>query len=283
KHSLSVAPDAQAPSGESQKALDAVRGELTSFARELVSSLQFYQKQPDSLGIGELVVTGGTTHLDGLASALNTLVGVPVRTGDPLARVIAGRGVDLASLEGSLGSFAVPIGLGIDDEATRSVNLLPTDLALEARRRQISPKIFVPAAAALPIVVTAALFLPAHSTVSDRQSQLADAQGQLAALPQPNAGPAIDPTIEGEQARRAAAVADVLSGRMAWDRVLRDVSRVLPGDVWLTNLKGTAPRQLSSAVAPTVATATPAVAPTPGTPTPAPTAFTLTGFPDSQV
>ena len=44
-------------------ALDAVRRQLQSFARELVSSLQFYQNQPGSLGIGEIVLTGGTAHL----------------------------------------------------------------------------------------------------------------------------------------------------------------------------------------------------------------------------
>ena len=33
-------------------------------SRELVSSLQFYQAQPDSLGIGEIVITGGTSHLE---------------------------------------------------------------------------------------------------------------------------------------------------------------------------------------------------------------------------
>ena len=44
-------------------ALDAVRRQVQSFARELVSSLQFYQNQPGSLGIGEIVITGGTAQL----------------------------------------------------------------------------------------------------------------------------------------------------------------------------------------------------------------------------
>ena len=47
------------------KALDAVRLRLTPFARELVSSLQFYQTQAESLGIGGIVITGGTSHLEG--------------------------------------------------------------------------------------------------------------------------------------------------------------------------------------------------------------------------
>ena len=94
------------------QALDAVRRQVQSFARELVSSLQFYQNQPGSLGIGEIVLTGGTTHLQGLAEELERLIGVHVRVGDPLARVKVSKKV--ASAE-QLGSLAVAIGLGIED------------------------------------------------------------------------------------------------------------------------------------------------------------------------
>ena len=91
---------------------DAVRRQVHAFARELVSSLQFYQGQPGSLGIGEIVVTGGTAHLPGLAAELERLIGVAVRIADPLARVRAGKRLgDLTQV----GSLAVAIGLGIDD------------------------------------------------------------------------------------------------------------------------------------------------------------------------
>ena len=93
-------------------ALDATRKQLQAFARELVSSLQFYQNQPGSLGIGEIVVTGGTSHLPGLAAELQRLIGVHVRVGDPLARMKVSKRIG----EGEqLGSYAVAIGLGIED------------------------------------------------------------------------------------------------------------------------------------------------------------------------
>jgi type IV pilus assembly protein PilM len=93
-------------------ALDAVRRQVQSFARELVSSLQFYQNQPGSLGIGEIVLTGGTAHLPGLAAELERLIGVHVRVGDPLARLKVGKKVAGAE---QIGSLAVAIGLGIED------------------------------------------------------------------------------------------------------------------------------------------------------------------------
>jgi type IV pilus assembly protein PilM len=82
---------------------------LQVFARELVSSLQFYQGQPGSLGIREVVVGGGTAQLGGLAGALQRLVGVSVRVGDPFDVVSVGKKVSLAESP----ALAVPIGLGM--------------------------------------------------------------------------------------------------------------------------------------------------------------------------
>jgi type IV pilus assembly protein PilM len=92
--------------------VEAVRRQVQAFARELVSSLQFYQHQPGSLGIGEIVITGGTAGLAGLAAELQSLIGVRVRVGDPLARLKVPKKLPV---DEGLGSYAVAIGLGIED------------------------------------------------------------------------------------------------------------------------------------------------------------------------
>jgi type IV pilus assembly protein PilM len=92
------------------RAREALHGALQGFSRELVSSLQFYQSQPDSLGIREVVLAGGTARLAGLAQTLNGLVGVNVRVGDPLVGVSIGKKVKGGMPDPSL---AVPIGLGM--------------------------------------------------------------------------------------------------------------------------------------------------------------------------
>jgi len=115
KRELSLAVD-NVPEGltaeQAAAAREAVRRQLQGFARELVSSLQFYQNQPGSLGIGEIVITGGTAHLQGLAEELQKLIGVRVTVGDPLVRVKLGK--KLKETE-QVGSLAVAIGLGIED------------------------------------------------------------------------------------------------------------------------------------------------------------------------
>jgi type IV pilus assembly protein PilM len=115
KKELSLA-STSAPEGltpeQAETAREAVRRQLQTFARELVSSLQFYQNQPGSLGIGEIVITGGTAHLAGLADELQKLIGVRVTVGDPLSRVKLGKKVRETE---QVGSLSVAIGLGIED------------------------------------------------------------------------------------------------------------------------------------------------------------------------
>ncbi len=107
-----IAPDGLAPESVAV-AVDVVKRELGSFARQLVESLQFYQNQPGSLPIAEIVVTGGTAQMPGLADELSRLIGVPVRVGNPLARLKVSKRVSAS--EQQVGSLAVAIGLGIED------------------------------------------------------------------------------------------------------------------------------------------------------------------------
>ena len=93
-------------------AADIVRRQLQTFARELVSSLQYYQNQSNSLGIGDIVITGGTSLLPGLADELQRLIGVSVRVGDPFERVRVARGVVAGVNQRAL---ATAIGLAIEE------------------------------------------------------------------------------------------------------------------------------------------------------------------------
>ena len=115
KHELSLeggpAPD-KLTDEQATLAREAAVRQVNTFARELVSSLQFYQSQPGSLGIGEIILTGGTAHLAGFAAELQRLIGVKVRIGDPLVRVKVPKRFQEPD---QIGSLAVAIGLGIED------------------------------------------------------------------------------------------------------------------------------------------------------------------------
>ncbi len=112
KRSLDISVTEESGDERTAKAADAARREVNALARELASSLHFYQDQPDSLGFAEITVTGGGAHLQGLAAQLEELIGIAVRVADPFARVGSGHGI---SSNGQDGALAVAIGLGIED------------------------------------------------------------------------------------------------------------------------------------------------------------------------
>ncbi|MDX6480134.1 MAG: type pilus assembly protein PilM [Gaiellaceae bacterium] len=114
KHSLSLDGTATPDGFTSEQCAAAVevlhRG-VDSLVRELVSSLTYYQSQPGSHAIGEIVLTGGGSELAGLPQELSRQLGVPVRVGDPFGRLDVGDSVDHTDI----GSLAIAVGLGIED------------------------------------------------------------------------------------------------------------------------------------------------------------------------
>lgn len=151
----------------------------------------------------------------------------------------------------------------------RAVNLLPRDLE-QGRKRPATPVIIGCAGAVLATAVLAGGYLNASSKVGSANKELAAVQARIAALPQPAQPPATIAALPTERQQRVAALAAALSQRVAWDRVLREISLVLPDDVWLTSLQATAPE------APAPGTSAPA----PGTV--APNGLQIVGFTYSQ-
>jgi Tfp pilus assembly protein PilN len=137
----------------------------------------------------------------------------------------------------------------------RAVNLLPADLQQRKSIRQEDPAVVI--GSALGVVVMIALagaFLAAHGKAGAQQTRLTKAQLELAQLslknhtkPKPTKPttpitPIVPPpAVTGQEATWLAAVSSSLSQRIAWDRVLRDVSLVIPDDVTLTSMTMTAP------------------------------------------
>ncbi len=118
----------------------------------------------------------------------------------------------------------------------RAVNLLPRDV----KRSSLKPNVPVLAgviAAVLVVTILCAGFLLESAKVADRRNQLDAARAELALVPPPPPPQSnIEASLAGIEAARVSALQSALEGRIAWDRVLREVSLVLPEDVWLTTL-----------------------------------------------
>ena len=200
KHSLSLA-DPSIPAGltseQAEKVREAVVQALHTFARELVSSLQFYQSQPGSLGIGEIVLTGGTAHLPGFADELGKLIGVRVRVGDPLANVKVGKKVDRERAARFVRGRDRPG----NRELMRAVNLLPRDED-RARRQPEAVLLTAVLGAVLLTAVMCGWFMMASSGVSDKQAALDGAKAELLAIPPPEPPDTSQSTLVAEKDAR---------------------------------------------------------------------------------
>ena len=123
----------------------------------------------------------------------------------------------------------------------RAVNLLPRDeptRSFEAKRGVV----FLGAGgAAVVTVVLAALMLGAGGSVKQEREALDLINAEIRALPKPSgqSEPEDDSALAAEKAARIGALSTALGGRIAWDGVLRQVSQVLPEDVWLSGLTTT--------------------------------------------
>jgi Tfp pilus assembly protein PilN len=164
----------------------------------------------------------------------------------------------------------------------RAFDLLPReDGAQDGRRRPTTPQLVLALVALVMLAALASLFLISNASVADKQTDVDDLRGRLASLEQPQEEP--QPSLDGsnealvqERAGRTTALATALGRRIAWDRVLRDVSLVLPEGVWLDSLAATAATPTDAAAA-----GQPAAAPDPAAP-PSTSTFQLTGFAKEQ-
>jgi Tfp pilus assembly protein PilN len=151
----------------------------------------------------------------------------------------------------------------------RAINLLPRDDARGGRQAQWV--VLVPVVlAVLLTALTCAGFLSASGKVKSRESEVATLKDELAAIPTPDASKVqSQATLASDEQTRVTALGTALSRRVVWDRIFRELSLVLPDDVWLATLSAKAPVPSSAAAAP--------APPAPGTPVAA-TEFTLDGY-----
>jgi Tfp pilus assembly protein PilN len=144
----------------------------------------------------------------------------------------------------------------------RAVDLLPKQAIGGGRGVPPLPVLVGCVGVVVATAVLALMFLSASSNVSQQRRALDEAQAAYSALPPKPTASALDSNLSKQRQTRVTALASALGQRVAWDRLLREVSQVVPNDVWLVSLNG---------VAPTTAPAAPV---TPGV---LPTGFTIAG------
>ena len=142
-----------------------------------------------------------------------------------------------------------------------AVNLLPAYARpghpWAAVGKDLSPRRVVTAAGVAACVIALGLglgYLHERSVVNDRRATLAEVQAQVAVA---DAKAAPLRAAQAAAAVRMAAAGTVSANRVVWERLLADLSRVLPSQVYLQSLSLQSPTPLASGA--TTADAVPTV------------------------
>jgi Tfp pilus assembly protein PilN len=141
----------------------------------------------------------------------------------------------------------------------RAVNLLPPDERSAKSLKNEDPAVVLGSAVGLIVLIALSLgFFLAHSNATAQQKKLKEAQIELGKLslikrapvtaPKKPTRPIIPiPAITSQETPLMQAVSGALAYRIAWDRILREFSLVVPDDVTISTLSMTAPPTIAAA------------------------------------
>jgi Tfp pilus assembly protein PilN len=134
----------------------------------------------------------------------------------------------------------------------RAVNLLPQDERRKGLEKGARTPLLLAAGGVALVTIAATLFASLASVdASATRSDTDSVEAAITALPKPPDQAVSQNTLIQERSDRVSALAAALTGRVAFDRLLRQISYVLPEDAWLTQLDATAPAKTDpAAVAP---------------------------------
>lgn len=146
----------------------------------------------------------------------------------------------------------------------RAFNLLPREEARDSRGRLGLAQVLVALVGLLVVAGLGGGYLFMSAGVGEKRAEADDLRVQLAELDVPSEGPEqkLDPSLTADGQARTAALATALGRRIAWDRVLRQVSLVVPEDVWIDQITaGGAPAAPAAGTTDPAAAADPAATP----------------------
>jgi type IV pilus assembly protein PilM len=227
---------------------------LASMLDEVRSSLDYYRNQPGAARLLRVVATGGGALLPGMVDRLSTLVGLPVQMAEPRSMLTVGDiGFDDNELPRLDPYLPAAVGLALPPGPIGvAIDLLPREShAASPKTRGIA--IGAAAAAALVVLLAIPTVARQHS-ISHQHHVLAAAQLKNQSL-QLQIGDLQSAQAKQEQLESLQAqITGLLTADVSWSRILQDIARTIPNDVWLTSFQGTVTPPVVSAPTPTPTT-----------------------------
>lgn len=127
----------------------------------------------------------------------------------------------------------------------RPVNLLPANLRPRERKATGNGGYIVLGVLAALLVATA-LYVVTANQVTTRQAETQELKAETQAAQQRAGALAPFGAFQAVKAIRTASVTALAAGRLDWERMSRELARLLPAGVWLTELDATATGEAAS-------------------------------------
>ncbi|HEX5609939.1 MAG TPA: PilN domain-containing protein [Solirubrobacterales bacterium] len=122
----------------------------------------------------------------------------------------------------------------------RPVNLIPQEERPGSRRPlRGGPLAYIVVGALVAALIGVSALVATGNQISDLEGEITQIEGDVAAAEAKAAELAPYTQFNQVSEQRTATVASLADSRFDWERVMRELALVLPGDVWLTNLTAT--------------------------------------------
>jgi Tfp pilus assembly protein PilN len=123
----------------------------------------------------------------------------------------------------------------------RPVNLIPKEERPGGRRpMRGGPVAYIVVGALVAALLGVTALVVTGNQISDREAEVASLEGEVAAAEARASSLSAYSDFHSVREQRVATITSLADSRFDWERVMRELSLVLPGDVWLTGLSASA-------------------------------------------
>lgn len=199
--------------------LSMIRPPAEKLSREIAHSFDFYREGASAGRIDRLILFGGGGRLKGLDKFLSQELGMEVEIYDSLegintVRTLA-KDVDINRIAGA-------VGAGINRAS--GINLLPSEIKEERKRRVQGMVLKAASSAALTLMVLAYLGMRIQFSTLDKK--IASAKYELSAL-----------RVRAEDAQGRLLTNKIIQDEPYWEDALREITNIIPSDIYLKEMK----------------------------------------------
>jgi cell division ATPase FtsA len=196
--------------------LSMLRTPLSQLVAEIARCLDYYREENRGEIIDSLVLSGGGASLKGLAEFISDELGVETKLGNPLENIKAAPNL-AAQKSGISHIMAVAIGSALSDNT--GINLLP--LEFKEKTKRMFKRTTFETTATVVILTLVLIYIGMNIQLNNYKKKVNVAKLELSSL---------------EPQLKQAKVYSMLSDEPYWSDTFRELSNIIPNDIYLTRI-----------------------------------------------